>query len=67
MKREERKTSRKIIIAILIPVVLFIIVSAIASEVSLRRNPFEMEKTWYLWVLYACATAYWEDLIFYRK
>ncbi|MCF8372008.1 MAG: hypothetical protein K9H64_10320 [Bacteroidales bacterium] len=68
MENENRKPSRKIIIAILFPVVLFIVVCTIAEKLSYRgNNPFDLDRTWYLWVLYAFIVAYWEDLIFFRS
>ncbi|MEA3444659.1 MAG: hypothetical protein U9R19_08030 [Bacteroidota bacterium] len=66
MDKEQKNPHRKIIIAILIPVIAFIVVCTIASGLSYRNNPFDLQTSWYLWIVYVLFTAYWEDLIFFR-
>ena len=65
MEQNKKRASRKIITAILIPVLLFIGACAIAAQVG-HTGPFDISDTWLIWIIYCLMVAYWEDVLFFR-
>jgi len=61
------KNNRKVIIAIVLPAYAFVFTCIFAESRSIRGGAFEFDTTWWIWLLFISAVAYWMDLIFARK
>ncbi len=58
--------TQKIIIAVSVPIVLFIIAIAFANNIS-YGYPFDMEDTWLMWVIFIVIIGYFEFDLFSEK
>lgn len=75
--------NQKIVLAIFVPIIIFFIALIIASSVSVTtggyvkgkyfnfvthtNNPFDWEKTWYVWLVYSASCCLFEFLLFRDK
>ena len=55
--------TQRIILAIVIPLVLFLIAYPIASEAS-YSDPFDFDDTWLVWIIYLLVIGYYEINLF---
>jgi hypothetical protein len=58
---------QKIILAIFIPIIILFFILSITSSLGFRDDPFDWEKTWYVWMIYVIYCCIFEYKLFADK